>query len=144
MLSLTVYTICVEKKLLLSFCPLGACHKVRKAVVIGKWHQNFWMKCFQRKPHNKNLENIVKNPMTSCFWCTNDVCSRFRGNGQTDRHTYIDKTTTVILWRMHQGLIIVPKISICSLLALFPDFPSLFCFIQSSQTWKIMKTGGRA
>ena len=52
---------------------------------------------------SKSLENTVKNPMTPCFQCTNEVCSRFRGNSQT--HT--DKMTTVTLQRMHWGVIIM-------------------------------------
>ena len=52
------------------FCSSGARQEARKAVAIGKWHQNFWMKHFQWKPYNKN-----------------EVCRRLRGNRQTDRRT---------------------------------------------------------
>ena len=68
------------------FCPSGACQEARKAVAIGKWCQNFWMKHFQRKPHDKHLENTIKNPMTPCFRRINEVCSRFCGNRQTHTH----------------------------------------------------------
>ena len=43
------------------------------------------MKHFQRKPHDKNLENTTKNPMISCFRGIIDIIGKFHGNRQTDR-----------------------------------------------------------
>ena len=35
-----------------------------------------------------NLENTIKNPMTSWFQRINEICNRFRGNRWIDRHTH--------------------------------------------------------
>ena len=51
------------------------------------------MKCFQLKPHHKNLESTIKNPMILCFRSINEVCSRFHGNRQTDWQTDTDTHT---------------------------------------------------
>ena len=56
--------------------------------------RTFVTKRFHWKPCNKNLENTVNNPMTHSFRCINEVCSRFRGNRQSDTQT---QTTTVTL-----------------------------------------------
>jgi hypothetical protein len=39
-------------------------------------------------PHDKNLENTIKNPMKLCIGHRNKVGSRFRGNRQIDIHTH--------------------------------------------------------
>ena len=59
----------------------------RKAAVTSKWCQNSWTNRFQRKPHDKNLENCIKNSMTPCFRHINEVCSRIRGNRLIQTHT---------------------------------------------------------
>ena len=69
-------------------CTSKARQGARKVAVTSKWCQNFWMKRFQQKPHNKNLENTIKNPIKLCFWRKNEVSSRFCRNRQTDRHTH--------------------------------------------------------
>ena len=42
---------------------------------------------YQRKLHDKNFENAIKNSMIPCFRHINEVCSRFHGKRQTDRQT---------------------------------------------------------
>ena len=60
----------------------------------GRWRwpandaRTFEWSVFQQKPHNKNLENTIKNPIKLCFWRKNEVSSRFCRNRQTDTHTH--------------------------------------------------------
>ena len=86
-LSLTVHTLHIEKKPLLSVLSIRCSSGSEKAVAIGKWRQNFWTKHFQWKPHDKNLENTInhKEPYDTLILMYNEVCSRFRGNRQVDR-----------------------------------------------------------
>ena len=88
-LSLCMHTPRVEKKLLLSLLSIEtSLGSEAEAAVTSKRCHNSRTKRFQRKPHDKNLENTVKNPMTPWFQSTNKVCSRFRGNKQTHTHTH--------------------------------------------------------
>ena len=106
-ISLTVCIFTLKRRHHCLFCPSGARQEARKAVLIGKWCENFWTKHFQRKPHDKNLENTIKNPIIPCFQRINEVCSRFHGNRQTGTtYSHTDRTTTITLQRMCRGLII--------------------------------------
>ena len=81
-LLLDMYTLRVEKKLLLSLLSIKTSLGRKEGC---SDHHNSWTKCFQQKPHNKNLEYTIMNPMTPCFWCINEVCNRFCGYRQTHR-----------------------------------------------------------
>jgi hypothetical protein len=54
---------------------------------VSKWRHNSWTKHFQWKPHDKNLKNTIKNPMTPSFPRINEVGSIFRGKRQTHRQS---------------------------------------------------------
>ena len=53
--------------------------------------RTFEQSVFSKSHMTKNLENIIKNPMTPCIWRINKVCSRFHRNRQTDE--LIDRRT---------------------------------------------------
>ena len=59
-----MHTLRIEKKLSLSVLSIGSLSRSKEGS--GDW-QEMPMKRFQLKPHSKNLENTIKNPMTPYF-----------------------------------------------------------------------------
>ena len=87
--SLDIHTLCVEKKLLLFCLSIERSLGSEEGTCDQQMMPELLNERLQRKVHDLNLENAMKNPMIPCFRHSNEVCtcSRFCSNRQTDRQT---------------------------------------------------------
>ena len=93
----TVHTLQIEKKLLLSHLSIECSPGSEKGGSDQQMMPELLNEAFSVKATRQNLENTVKNPMISRFRCIKEVAigSRFRGNRHTDRHDYHNPTAHV-------------------------------------------------
>ena len=66
-LSLDMHTLCVEKKPFLSPLSIERLLGSEKGGGDQQMIPELLKEAFSAKPHNKNLENTIKNPMIACF-----------------------------------------------------------------------------